>query len=497
MNLEHIRKLLITGENIMLEYKECKAALTKEVYVTVCAFLNRFGGELLLGVNNAGIITGVDAGKIDKIKKEFVTAINNPTKLSPTTYLTIEEFMVDSKHILYIYVPPSSQVHRVNNRIYERNEDGDLDITDNTNLVSQLYIRKQNSYTENRVYPFVTLENDLRPDLIAKARKLATIFHDNHPWSTMSDMELLQSMQLYQRDVQTGKSGFILASVLLFGKDSTILSALPHYKTDAILRRVNLDRYDDRDIVKTNLIESYERLMEFIAKHLPDPFYQDETAHRISLRDKIFREVVSNILIHREYSNPYPAKIIIERNQVIAENSNRPHFHGLINPADFSPFPKNPIIAGFFREIGRAEELGSGVRNLFRYTKAYSAGADPQLMEADIFRIIVPLDARLTIGDFVQASDQVTPQATGEATAEVAGEAATEVSHKPQILDFCIEAKSSREIMEFLGIRHNEHFRLNILRPLLEHGDLLLTIPDKPTSPKQKYYTNPDRYKTK
>ena len=110
-------------------------------------------------------------------------------------------------------------------------------------------------------------------------------------------------------------------------------------------------------------------------------FYQDETAHRISLRDKIFREVVSNILIHREYSNPYPAKLIIERNQVISENSNRPHFHGLINPADFSPFPKNPIIAGFFREIGRAEELGSGVRNLFKYTKAYSAGGDPQLME--------------------------------------------------------------------------------------------------------------------
>ena len=45
--------------------------------------------------------------------------------------------------------------------------------------------------------------------------------------------------------------------------------------------------------------------------------------------------------------------------------------------------------------------------------------------------------------------------------------------------------------MEILGIKHTEHFRINILRPLIESGDLLLTIPDKPTSPKQEYYTNP------
>lgn len=119
------------------------------------------------------------------------------------------------------------------------------------------------------------------------------------------------------------------------------------------------------------------------------------------------------------------------------------------------------------------------MRNLFRYTKAYSAGANPQLVEADIFKIIVPLGINLTQGDFVQANDHVPPEATGE------------VPHKQQILKFCIDARTSREIMEFLGIKHGEHFRINILRPLLDNADLLLTIPDKPTSPKQKYYTNP------
>ena len=60
----------------------------------------------------------------------------------------------------------------------------------------------------------------------------------------------------------------------------------------------------------------------------------------------------------------------------------------VINPENFSPYPKNPVIARFFREIGRADELGSGMRKLIKYGKAYG-GTDPEMIEGDIFRIIV------------------------------------------------------------------------------------------------------------
>ncbi|MDZ7758679.1 MAG: hypothetical protein U5L00_00255 [Desulfovermiculus sp.] len=95
-----------------------------------------------------------------------------------------------------------------------------------------------------------------------------------------------------------------------------------------------------------NLIESYERIMAFIHKHLPDPFYLEGTT-RISIRDAIFREVASNILIHREYRNAFPAKLIIERGQVRTENSNKPHGFGVLDPKTFTPFPKNPVIGAF------------------------------------------------------------------------------------------------------------------------------------------------------
>jgi ATP-dependent DNA helicase RecG len=42
-------------------------------------------------------------------------------------------------------------------------------------------------------------------------------------------------------------------------------------------------------------------------------------------------------------------------------------------------------------DIGYADELGSGVTNLFKYSRLYS-GKEPKLIEGDIFKIIVPLD---------------------------------------------------------------------------------------------------------
>jgi ATP-dependent DNA helicase RecG len=130
--------------------------------------------------------------------------------------------------------------------------------------------------------------------------------------------------------------------------------------------------------------------MNFIAKHLPDPFYLEGDI-RISLREKIFREVISNLLIHREYLSPFPAKLVIEKDKVFTENANKAHGFGAINPKTFSPFPKNPKIASFFREIGRADKLGSGIRNLFKYTPIYSNGKEPKLIEDDIFKMIIPI----------------------------------------------------------------------------------------------------------
>jgi ATP-dependent DNA helicase RecG len=391
MTSEKFKDILQKGESIDIEFKTSQFELNKDTFQSICAFLNRRGGHLLLGVKNDGTVEGILEDCVQDIVNNIVTNANNSQKLSPPFYLSTQVIDYEGKKVIYLYVPESSQVHSANGKIFDRNEDGDFDITRQTEQVTQLYLRKQTTYSENRIYPYVKL-SDFKQELFGRVRTLAKNERADHPWQDMKDEELLRSAGLFKYDHHNGKYGYTLAAVLLLGKDEVIQSILPHHKTDAILRVENVDRYDDRDDIRTNLIESYDRLMAFVRKHLPDKFYQ-EGEQRISLRDRIFREVVGNLLIHREFANAFPAKLIIEKDRVLAENWNRPHDIGAIDPANFSPYPKNPVIAKFFKEIGRVDELGSGVRNTFKYCGSYSPGVKPEFIEDDIFRTTIPLKA--------------------------------------------------------------------------------------------------------
>ncbi|MDR2007036.1 MAG: DeoR family transcriptional regulator [Acidaminococcales bacterium] len=76
-----------------------------------------------------------------------------------------------------------------------------------------------------------------------------------------------------------------------------------------------------------------------------------------------------------------------------------------IDPNTFTPFPKNPLLVNFFINIGRADLLGSGVRNLYKYTKIYSGG-EPELVEGDVFRATVPLSLTV-VSDNTKVSDKM------------------------------------------------------------------------------------------
>jgi len=72
MKVERIKEIINGGESLTVEFKQSKNKLNKDVFESVCAFLNRNGGHLFLGVNDAGNIVGIDDEAINKVKKEFV-----------------------------------------------------------------------------------------------------------------------------------------------------------------------------------------------------------------------------------------------------------------------------------------------------------------------------------------------------------------------------------------------------------------------------------------
>ena len=387
--LERLKQFIHEGEGLTVEFKRCQSGLAGNTYETVSAFSNRYGGYILLGVEDGGEVSGVNPEAVAKIKKDFVNSLNNPQRFAPTLYLALEEAEINGKTLLWCFVPPNSQVVMFDGRIFDRAEDGDMDITRNSEMVSQIHLRKRAEYSERKVFPCAKDEDFDFKRLMPKARNLATHHHPAHPWEKMTDLEIIRSAGLYQEDRVTGQSGYNLAAALLFGRDELILSCTANYVTDAICRREDLNRYDDRLMVRTNLIDAYDQLMEFVAKHTLDRFFLIDGLS-VSVRSKIARELVSNILVHREYTSAFPAKIIVERDRIITENWSLPKAPGRIDPNNFTPYPKNPLLAQFFVNIGRADVLGSGVRNLYKYTKIYSGG-EPELIDGDVFKTIVPL----------------------------------------------------------------------------------------------------------
>ena len=345
----------------------------------------------MLGVNDDGEFTGLSMEKCQKMSKDVVSTLNSIDCVSPVIY--VQPFIISFPEgsVVVCQFPASSQVHQYKGDIFVREYEADIRITDNQQRVSDLYLRKRNFFTESTIYPYLGM-SDLDEKLFDKARALIRGYRSDHPWLTLSNEELLRSSSLYIKDFQSGQQGYTLAAALVFGKDTTIQSLLPAYKVEAIVRINNKDRWDDRIIppLRTNLIDTYIELKNFINRHLPEKFYL-EGDQRVDLRDKIFREVIANAIVHREYTSAYATELIITKSEVRITNPNKPLFHGFIHKNDFTPYPKNPNLRKFFTAFGWTEEIGSGIRNTNHYVPLYSDDAVPSFEEKEIFVTKIPL----------------------------------------------------------------------------------------------------------
>ena len=54
MDEKEILNILSKGENHTTEFKKSQTSITKDVYESVCAFSNRDGGNIFLGVKDNG-----------------------------------------------------------------------------------------------------------------------------------------------------------------------------------------------------------------------------------------------------------------------------------------------------------------------------------------------------------------------------------------------------------------------------------------------------------
>ena len=142
---------------------------------------------------------------------------------------------------------------------------------------------------------------------------------------------------------------------------------------------------------------------------------------------------------------------------------------------------RNPVIADLFHRMKYMERRGSGLRKIVSETEklpGYTEAYKPEFSStATDFRVILKNVNYNLEGDAHQVIHQVTHQDIELSTVS------------KQILAFCTTPKSKKELAVFCGFKDLRNFTLKHINPLLESGQLEMTIPDKPKSRNQKYIT--------
>lgn len=196
-----------------------------------------------------------------------------------------------------------------------------------------------------------------------------------------------------------------------------------------------------------------------------------ERLQRKMLDPVALREAVINAIIHNDFSNEIPPKFELFSDRLeITSAGKLPDGFSQEEFFDGYSIPRNKELMRVFRDLDLVEQMGSGIaRILQNYPKTVYRFTN------NFIRITMPYAT-----GFME-SQNINMQATMQATTQATTQA-------EKVLLFCQTPKSRSEIQEHLGLKHREYFRKAILNPLIKSEQLRLTLPDKPTSPKQQFY---------
>ena len=194
------------------------------------------------------------------------------------------------------------------------------------------------------------------------------------------------------------------------------------------------------------------------------------------------REALINSFCHKEYGTGQNNEVSIYKDRV--EIYNPGTFPAGYKPEDFisgreRPIRRNPLIAQTLYYSKNVESFGTGLRRIA--DACDDAGCDYKFEVLKSGFVVTFYRQFLDEEDNLGGTPQATPQAAPQAEQQVA------IQNQIQI--YCSQPRSKAEIAEYCGYKNVKYFADQYLKPMIENGLLGMTIPDKPTSPNQKYVT--------
>lgn len=170
MTSDKLQEIIASGEGQQVEFKRALEGVPNSVYETICAFLNRRGGHVVLGIEDSGKITGIKPENLQKFLDKLAKDTNNQQLFRPPVFLNFEPIEIEGKQLIYFYVPQAQHGHSYKGAFYDRNQDGDFELR-SPEQIAAMFIRKSSRKTEDRVIPWLSMD-DLDPNNLIKSETM-------------------------------------------------------------------------------------------------------------------------------------------------------------------------------------------------------------------------------------------------------------------------------------------------------------------------------------
>lgn len=190
------------------------------------------------------------------------------------------------------------------------------------------------------------------------------------------------------------------------------------------------------------------------------------------------REALINSFCHKEYGTGQNNEVSIYKDRV--EIYNPGTFPAGYEPEDFisgreRPIRRNPLIAQTLYYSKNVESFGTGLKRIADACDAAGCKYKFEVLKSGFVVVFYRSDE-----NFDTTGTDTTPVTIPVNTPDK--------DIRSKIVSLCLNAPQTREqLMQACGMKNKAHFLKAYLKPMLETGELQLTVPDKPNSRNQKY----------
>ena len=357
-------------ETLTIEFKsDLKGLSDNELIEAVIGMTNTNGGELYLGIEDDGSVTGIK----EKHKDEIGVAALIANKTIPSVPVRAEIITEKNKNILKISIPKSRTViASTEGKILRRRlkidgspENIPMYPYEITTRLSEL---KQLDYS-SQIIQEATID-DFDPNERIRLRNIIKQRKGDRSLLELSDEELDKAL-CFVKEVNNLLFPTI-TGLLLIGKEERIQELLPTAKSSFQVLEGNQVRINEQ--YSKPLLATFEIFENFFNAWNSEKEI-DNGMIRIPIPEfskAAFREGLVNAFCHRDYSILQMVRLVIDDDGMsISSPGGFVEGVNLYNLLTVEPQGRNPILADVLKRIGLAERTGRGIDRIYEGSIVY------------------------------------------------------------------------------------------------------------------------------